>query len=120
MPGAHLLSPRDCAALELTLGDLDLRAFSDLFFGPLNTCPWSWRRSFGGGRLHLGVVDARLALAVVPCVATEALAILFSTYVASKQGFEVVKEIRLYSLPFGEQQGPTLGAAPSGSHCPLQ
>ena len=75
VPAAHLLSPRDCAALELTLGDLDLRAFGDLFFGPLNTCPWSWRRGFGGGRLHLGVVDARLALAVVPCVATEALAI---------------------------------------------
>ena len=75
MPGAHLLSPRDCAALQLTLGDLDLGALGDLFFGPLNTCPWSWRRSFGGGWLHLGVVDARLALAVVPCVATEALAI---------------------------------------------
>ena len=120
MPGAHLLSAGNCAALELTLGDLDFRALGDLFFSPLNTCPWSWRRSFRGGRLHLGVVDARLALTVVPCVATEALAILFSTYVAFKQGFEVVEEIRLNSLPFGEQQGPTLGAAPSGSHCPLQ
>ena len=90
MPGAQLLSPRDCAALELTLGDLDLGAFGDLFFGPLNTCPWSWRRSFGGGRLHLGVVDARLALAVVPSVATEALAILFSMLPLKKssQDFE--------------------------------
>ena len=119
MPGAHLLTPRDCAALELTLGDLDLRAFGDLFFCPLNTCPWSWRRSFGGGRLHLGVVDARLALAVVPCVATEALTTLFSMLLLKKNSRDFERSL-VVLVPFGEQQGPTLGAAPSGSHCPLQ
>ena len=65
----------EIADVAVLVGAVDLGALGDLFFGPLNTCPWSWRRSFGGGWLHLGVVDARLALAVVPCVATEALAI---------------------------------------------
>ena len=106
VPSSHLLPSRDCAAFELTLLDLHLGAFADLFLGPLDACPWSC----SCGRLELGVVDAGGALAVVPRVAAE-------TFLLPRWSLRF--PVKSSHSPFGEQQGPTLGAAPSGSHCPF-
>ena len=104
VPSSHLLPSGHCAAFELTLLDLHLGPFADLFLGPLDACPWSC----SGGRLELGVVDAGGALAVVPRVAAETFFVATLVVTISGEEFSLTFWRAARSDPGSRALGVTL------------